>query len=79
MDAHQAGVRDGYTGDRIDEDLFVDPSGGAAYRRGLREGRTQRVDEELLAGASTHFVSALDRQFGKPGMAGEDPAGPGER
>ena len=40
---YQAGAADGYAGDWINPDLFGDP----AYQRGLSEGRSARVDEEL--------------------------------
>ena len=39
------GVRDGYAGDRIDENAVAAPQ----YRRGLSDGRSQRIDEHLIA------------------------------
>jgi hypothetical protein len=39
------GMRDGYAGDRIDGDQVAEPE----YRRGLSDGRSQRIDEHLQA------------------------------
>jgi hypothetical protein len=44
---YAAGHADGYAGDRISEEAFPEPG----YRRGLSDGRTQRIDERLQAAA----------------------------
>lgn len=45
VEPYQAGAGAGYNGDPLDPDLIADP----AYQTGASEGRTARVDEQLLA------------------------------
>jgi hypothetical protein len=61
-------VADGYAGGTIDPDLFSHSDYGTAYRNGLSEGRTARIDEELIARSGGPRGSG---EVGYPFPAGE--------
>jgi len=54
--AYLTGKADGAAG-RITEWLALDPERGTVYRRGLQEGRTEKVDAELIERFTAELTS----------------------